>query len=147
MQIAEINVDGKMLAFKASGMTQITYDSLFRGRNFINDIMSLRDIRSDIDAAGDDISKVNISTDDLRVFANVCYTMRYQAMSSSEKRLSGSSIRLLMIGSTILTPSTFIRSFRRSWISGILTLFQPLNLKKKKRNLSRDKCRHIPSKV
>ena len=86
MQIAEINVDGKMLAFKASGMTQITYDSLFRGRNFINDIMSLRDIRSDIDAAGDDISKVNISTDDLRVFANVCYTMRYQAMSSSEKK-------------------------------------------------------------
>jgi hypothetical protein len=86
MQIAEINVDGKMLAFKASGMTQITYDSLFRGRNFINDIMSLRDIRSDIDAAGDDMTKVNISTDDLRVFANVCYTMRYQAMSSSEKK-------------------------------------------------------------
>jgi hypothetical protein len=86
MQIAEINVDGKMLAFKASGMTQITYDSLFRGRNFLNDIMSLRDIRSDIDAAGDDMTKVNISTDDLRVFANVCYTMRYQAMSSSEKK-------------------------------------------------------------
>jgi hypothetical protein len=86
MQFKEINVDGKMLAFKASGMTQITYDSLFRGRNFINDIMSLRDIRSDIDAAGDDMTKVNISTDDLRVFANVCYTMRYQAMSSSEKK-------------------------------------------------------------
>lgn len=86
MQIAEINVGGKMLAFKASGMTQITYDSLFRGRNFLNDIMSLRDIRSDIDAAGDDMTKVNISTDDLRVFANVCYTMRYQAMSSSEKK-------------------------------------------------------------
>ena len=86
MQIAEINVDGKMLAFKASGMTQITYDSLFRGRNFINDIMSLRDIRSDIDAAGDDMTKVNISTDDLRVFANVCYTMRYQALTSPEKK-------------------------------------------------------------
>lgn len=86
MQIKEINVDGKMLTFKASGMTQITYDSLFRGRNFLNDIMSLRDIRSDIDAAGDDMTKVNISTDDLRVFANVCYTMRYQAMSSPEKK-------------------------------------------------------------
>ena len=86
MQIAEINVDGKMLAFKASGMTQITYDSLFRGRNFLNDIMSLRDIRSDIDAAGDDMTKVNISPADLRIFANVCYTMRYQAMSSSEKK-------------------------------------------------------------
>jgi hypothetical protein len=86
MQIAEINVNGKPLAFKASGMTQITYDSLFRGRNFINDIMSLRDIRSDIDAAGDDMTKVNISTDDLRVFANVCYTMRYQALTSPEKK-------------------------------------------------------------
>jgi hypothetical protein len=86
MQIKEINVDGKMLAFKASGMTQITYDSLFRGRNFLNDIMSLRDIRSDIDAAGDDMTKVNISTDDLRVFANVCYTMRYQALTSPEKK-------------------------------------------------------------
>ena len=86
MQITEINIDGKMLAFKASGMTQITYDSLFRGRNFINDIMSLRDIRSDIDAAGDDMTKVNISTDDLRVFANVCYTMRYQALTSPEKK-------------------------------------------------------------
>lgn len=86
MQIAEINVDGKMLAFKASGMTQITYDSLFRGRNFLSDMMSLRNIVSDIDAAGDDMTKVNISTDDLRVFANVCYTMRYQAMSSSEKK-------------------------------------------------------------
>lgn len=86
MQIKEINIDGKMLAFKASGMTQITYDSLFRGRNFLNDIMSLRDIRSDIDAASDDMTKVNISTDDLRVFANVCYTMRYQALTSPEKK-------------------------------------------------------------
>ena len=86
MQIKEIKVGDKMLAFKASGMTQITYDSLFRGRNFMSDISSLRDISDDIETAGDDMSNINISTDDLRIFANVCYTMRYQAMSSSEKK-------------------------------------------------------------
>ena len=82
MNIARISIEGKEIDFRASGMTQIVYDTLFRGRNFLKDICKLKDINVDIESAED----VTISPEDLTTFANVCYTMHYQALSNEGKK-------------------------------------------------------------
>lgn len=82
MNIAKINVGGKPMEFKSSGMTQITYSMLFKGRDFVKDIFSLRELEKNIESD----ESFSIPPDSLKIFANICYTMRYQALSREEKK-------------------------------------------------------------